>query len=65
LDVVALVNGKPVWSTTDPIWQKIGEIGKACGLEWAGDWKDFKEFPHFQYTGGLTIAQLQQGAKIA
>ena len=65
LDVVALVNGKPVWSTTDPIWQKIGEIGKSCGLEWAGDWKDFKEFPHFQYTGGLTIAQLQQGAKIA
>ena len=65
LDVVALVNGKPVWSTTDPIWQKIGEIGKSCGLEWAGDWKDFKEFPHFQYTGGLTIAQLQTGAKIA
>ena len=65
LDVVALVNGKPVWSTKDPIWQKIGEIGKSCGLEWAGDWKDFKEFPHFQYTGGMTLAQLQQGAKIA
>jgi len=64
LDVVALVNGKPVWSTKDPIWQKIGEIGVACGLEWAGNWKDFKEFPHFQYTGGLTIAQLQAGAKI-
>jgi len=65
LDVVALVNGKPVWSTTDPIWLKLGEIGKSCGLEWAGDWKDFKEFPHFQYTGGMTLAQLQQGAKIA
>jgi len=65
LDVVALVNGKPIWNKKDPIWQKIGEIGKSCGLEWAGDWKDFKEFPHFQYTGGLTIAQLQQGAKIA
>lgn len=65
LDVVALVNGKPVWSTKDPIWQKIGEIGKSCGLEWAGDWKDFKEFPHFQYTGGLTMAQLNAGAKIA
>ena len=65
LDVVALVNGKPIWNKKDPIWQKIGEIGKSCGLEWAGDWKDFKEFPHFQYTGGMTLAQLQQGAKIA
>jgi peptidoglycan L-alanyl-D-glutamate endopeptidase CwlK len=65
LDVVALVNGKPAWSRKDPIWQKIGEIGKSCGLEWAGDWKTFKEYPHFQYTGGLTIAQLQTGAVIA
>jgi peptidoglycan L-alanyl-D-glutamate endopeptidase CwlK len=65
LDVVALVNGKPIWNKKDPIWQKIGEIGKSCGLEWAGDWEDFKEFPHFQYTGGMTLAQLQQGAKIA
>jgi peptidoglycan L-alanyl-D-glutamate endopeptidase CwlK len=43
---------------------QIGKIGESCGLEWAGNWKTFKEFPHFQYTGGLTIAQLQQGAKI-
>ena len=65
LDVVALVNGKPIWNKKDPIWQKIGEIGKSCGLEWAGDWVTFKEFPHFQYTGGLTLAQLNAGAKIA
>ena len=65
LDVVALVNGKPIWNKKDPIWQKIGEIGKSCGLEWAGDWVTFKEFPHFQYTGGMTLAQLQQGSKIA
>jgi peptidoglycan L-alanyl-D-glutamate endopeptidase CwlK len=63
--VVALVNGKPIWNKKDPIWQKIGEIGKSCGLEWAGDWVTFKEYPHFQYTGGMTLAQLQAGAKIA
>ena len=66
LDVVALINGKPVWNAKDPIWQKIGQIGKSCGLEWAGDWKGkMREFPHFQYSAGLTIAQLQQGKKIA
>ena len=64
LDVVPLVNGKAIWDD-QAIWKQVGEIGKSCGLEWAGDWKTFKEFPHFQYTGGLTIAQLQQGAKIA
>ena len=64
LDVVPLVNGKAIWD--DPaLWKQVGEIGKSCGLEWAGDWVTFKEFPHFQYTGGLTIAQLQQGSKIA
>jgi len=64
LDVVPLVNGKAIWDD-QALWKQVGEIGKSCGLEWAGDWVTFKEFPHFQYTGGLTIAQLQQGAKIA
>lgn len=64
VDVVPLRNGKPVWDSKDAIWQRIGSIGKAIGLEWAGDWKRFKEFPHFQYTGGLTLAQLQSGSKI-
>ena len=64
VDVVPLRNGKPVWDTKDPVRQTVGRLGKAAGLEWAGDWKRFKEFPHFQYTGGLTLAQLQQGAKI-
>ena len=64
LDVVPLVNGKAIWDD-QAMWKQVGEIGKSCGLEWAGDWKTFKEYPHFQYTGGLTLSQLQQGAKIA
>lgn len=63
-DVVPLINGKPLWSTskTDlPIWQRVGVIGKTCGLEWAGDWKRFREYPHFQATGGLSLADLQAG----
>jgi peptidoglycan L-alanyl-D-glutamate endopeptidase CwlK len=64
LDVVPLVNGKAIWDD-QAVWKQIGEIGKSCGLEWAGDWKTFKEYPHFQYTGGLTLAQLNQGATIA
>lgn len=64
LDVVPLSHGKPVWDTTGSnaqIWMRIGELGKEAGLEWAGDWKSFKEFPHFQYTGGLKLSDFQAG----
>src|SRR5574343_602378 len=63
-DVVPLVHGKAVWDTTGPsaqLWKSIGEAGKSVGLEWAGDWATFKEYPHFQYTGGLKLADFQAG----
>lgn len=63
-DVVPIVNGKPRWDNTDPVWKKIGDIGVQAGLEWAGNWKTFREFPHFQYTGGLTLTQLRGGELI-
>lgn len=63
VDVVPLVNGKPVWDDEE-LWKKIGALGKSFGLDWAGDWKSFKEYPHFQYTGGLTLADLQSGKEV-
>ena len=64
LDIVPLRHGKPVWgnvgdgidddSTDDDVddlevWQRIGALGKAAGLNWYGDPDaDFREFPHFQ-----------------
>jgi len=65
VDVVPLVNGKPNWDGSDPIWQTIGELGEQAGLEWAGRWHSFKELAHFQYTGGLTLADLKSGKEIA
>lgn len=50
-DIVPVRNGKPVWSTSGEdgkMWQRIGAIGVSLGLEWAGNWKTFKEYPHFQ-----------------
>jgi peptidoglycan L-alanyl-D-glutamate endopeptidase CwlK len=68
VDVVPLVNGKPVWSTgglDGALWAKVGEIGERNGLDWAGRWQTFKEMAHFQYTGGLTLADLKEGRNIA
>ena len=47
-DVVPLILGKAVWDATNPIWQRVGEIGESVGLEWAGRWPNFREYPHFQ-----------------
>lgn len=49
VDVVPLRDGKPVWSASDPVWKRVGEIGEKVGLEWAGRWTTFREYPHFQH----------------
>lgn len=63
-DFVPLVNGKAQWDDLETFTQ-CGEIAESVGLEWAGRWKRFKEMAHCQYTGGLTLADLQSGRKIA
>jgi peptidoglycan L-alanyl-D-glutamate endopeptidase CwlK len=65
IDVVPLINGKPNWDSSDPVWARIGELGEQAGLEWAGRWRTFKELAHFQYTGGLTLTDLKNGQAIA
>lgn len=51
-DVVPMVGGKPLWSTSGnamQIWQQVGALGVAAGLEWAGNWPArVREFGHFQ-----------------
>jgi peptidoglycan L-alanyl-D-glutamate endopeptidase CwlK len=59
-DFVPLENGKPIWDDI-PMITSIGEIGEGCGLEWAGRWVTFREYLHFQFTGGLTIKDFQNG----
>lgn len=48
-DIVLMENGKPDWTVSNPKWRKAGQIGRECGLSWAGDWTTNKEYPHFQY----------------
>ena len=52
LDVVPLVGGKPLWSTSGDdmkVWQLVGAIGERAGLDWAGRWPTrVREYGHFQ-----------------
>lgn len=58
-DFVPVIAGKAVWSDL-ALFRRLGKIGKSLGLEWGGDWK-FRDYPHLQYTGGLTLRQLRAG----
>ncbi|HZM69486.1 MAG TPA: M15 family metallopeptidase [Candidatus Cryosericum sp.] len=56
-DIVVLDSiGKANWDTSHPGWARAAKIGKSLGLEWGGDWKSFKDLPHFQSVGGLALA---------
>ena len=62
-DVVPIVNGKAVWNDDD-LWERVGAVGELADLEWGGSWTRFVDKPHFQNTGGLTIAQfMAQGVQ--
>ncbi len=63
-DIVVLdAVGKSDWDTSHPGWARAAQLGKSVGLEWGGDWKGFKDMPHFQYTGGLTLGECRSLAQ--
>jgi len=57
-DVVPLVNGKAIWDS--PFWGRIGALGKQAGLLWGGDFKSFKDKPHFEFHPNLTLAEARR-----
>lgn len=40
-------------------WMEVVRIMKAAGWVWGGDWKRFKDSPHFEKKFGLTWRQLK------
>ncbi len=69
-DFCVLKDGNPVWDlkvnvneNEIPDYNEVGELGESLGLEWGGAWPH-PDFPHFQYTFGLTIEELLNGAEI-
>ena len=53
--------GVPQWN--ELLYKKMAVIARKLGFEWGGDWIGFKDMPHFQYTGGLTLPQIQSGQR--
>jgi len=40
-------------------WHTVVKFFKSKGWEWGGDWKSFKDSPHFQKTFGMTWREMQ------
>lgn len=49
-DVTIFDGPQPVWESKD--YTTVGQLGKSLGLEWGGDWKSFRDEPHFQLRPG-------------
>jgi len=47
-DCVPCISGKPQWNDSK-LYMKVGQIGEAIGLKWAGRWTgSLKETAHFE-----------------
>lgn len=53
---------KAIW-TVNKDWKRVAAIGKSLGFKWGGDWTSFKDNPHLEMMGGLTIKDLQNGKR--
>jgi len=61
LDFCPIEDGKCAWNDF-AAFERVGELAETIGFEWAGRWTGaMREEAHVQYTGGLTIAQLESG----
>jgi peptidoglycan LD-endopeptidase CwlK len=59
MDLAPVVGGR-VNPFLAPSAQTV-KIGVSLGWEWGGNWRGFKDRPHFQMTGGQTMQQLNAG----
>lgn len=52
-----------IWDDSLPEWKKVVTAFKKRGFEWGGDFRSFKDTPHFQMTFGFSISQLKAGKR--
>ncbi len=56
---IGLFKGKR-YLTDSPIYTEIGQAARSLGIVWGGDFKSFKDTPHYELPTGHTLAQMRQ-----
>lgn len=60
LDFHLQINGKDIWDEKNQNWMVVVNCFKQHGFTWGGNFPGtFKDYPHLEYKGGYTLAQLQ------
>ncbi|MFB1082871.1 M15 family metallopeptidase [Jeotgalibacillus sp. JSM ZJ347] len=44
-------------------WMEVVDIAKDLGFAWGGDFRGFKDYPHFEMRFGLSIRELKRGER--
>jgi len=47
-------------SEAEAFHRKAAELAAKFNLEWGGSWKSFKDYPHFEWKTGKSLAELRQ-----
>lgn len=53
---------KALWTVNDK-WKRVVVIGKSLGFDWGGEWTNFKDYAHLEFTQGLTWQDLKAGKR--
>ena len=67
IDIVLIIDGKTAsWDVKKDFdkdaqsdWMEVVQVFKKAGYSWGGDWRTFKDMPHFEKTKGLTLQQIK------
>lgn len=68
VDIVLIINGVSAsWDTKKDFdrdqqsdWMEVVKVFKDAGWVWGGDWRSFKDMPHFEKTFGNSISTLKR-----
>lgn len=60
IDVVPIVDSVASWDNK-ALWTKVGIVGEKLGLRWGGRWRRPYDPGHFEWSGGVSGAAMEQG----
>lgn len=60
---VDVISKKDGWDPPEGWFRKVADIFRKHGCDWGGDWKTFKDLPHFQL-GGLKASPSEKARTI-
>lgn len=62
-DIYKNIKGQE-WADSN-FFKTAGQIWTEMGGQWGGNWTGFVDTPHFEFTNGLSLSQLQAGKSVA